>query len=259
MSAAAIWDLSQGTPEEPVEPNTIGIAGSLEPRHVIDLHVDCGMDHIIQRDGLAFDKEVELAQSMISDPQRFLREPLSTIFGNSPSEFVDFEVSCGPNDKKKDILLQFETFLAGLRGARAIREAALLIADELYTNGVKNGTPIQGNVNAGKIRQDWVRFVARADNDRLVLGCIDSYGALDITMMTKRIQTCFANGVAQSINQNQNAGAGIGSFMVFNAVASLYIAVECKRQTIVLCAMPLGKRLKETVDLPKNLHTLTCR
>lgn len=258
-SVAEILDLSSLDPAQPVSPNTIGIASSLEPKDVIELAVSCGMSHIVQRDGLAFESEVRLARAMLDDPRAYFVQPLDMIFGmdSSAEHFIDFSVMCGPDEKKKNVLFQLEAYLRGLTGTRSIREEAMMVADELYTNGARNGAPIIGPVDPDQIKPGWVQFVARADGSRLVLGCIDSYGALDITMMMKRIQTCFANGVAQSINQNQNAGAGIGSYMVFNAAMSMYVAVERGRKTVVLASLPLSKRLKETIMLPKNLHILT--
>lgn len=258
-AASSFWDLSVDVPAAVVDPNTIGIASNLDPIHVIQLAVDCGMEHIVQRDGLAFECEVQTAQTMVSHPEAFFTHPLNVIFG-SPSgadHFVDFGVTCGSDEKKKNVLFQFEAFLKGLTGARSIREEAMMIADELYTNGAKNGAPLVGHTDPSLIIPGSVQFVARSDKSRLVLGCIDTYGALDITIMLKRIQTCLTNGVAQSINQNQRFGAGIGSFMVFSSAISMYIAVDRGRKSVVLCSLPLSKRLKETINIPKNLHTLT--
>jgi hypothetical protein len=258
MSNAAIWDLSQSRPEKPVEPNTIGIAASLRPEDVIDLHLECGMEHIVQRDSISFESEVLLAQNMVSEPAEFFERPLDQIFGvqEAADHFVDFSISCGPDERKNIMLHQFESYLKGLPGTRSIREDALMIADELYTNGAKNGAPIIGPVDPGAIRPGVVQFVARSDGRRLVLGCIDSYGALEITMITKRIQACFAQGVARSINQNAMNGAGIGSYMVYTTAMSMYIGVHRGHKTIVLCALPLSKRIKNMAALSKNLHTL---
>ncbi len=257
--AATLWDLSAGAPNERVEPDTIGIASSLEPQDVIHLVAECGMEHVVQRDGLAFEREVQLARMMVMEPAEFFSAPLDAIFGADAGtdHFIDFAVTCGPDEKKKHVLHQLEAYLKGLTGARSIREEAMMVADELYTNGAKNGAPIVGPVDASQVKPGWVRFIARADGMRLVLGCIDSYGALDAAVMVRRIQSCFKDGVAQSINQSQGGGAGIGSYMAFNAAMSMYVAVERGRRTIVLCALPLSKRLKETINLPKNFHVLT--
>lgn len=254
--SGAILDLSRNEPAGAVDHDTIGLTSSLPPKDVINLHVNCGLSHIVQRDGLAFETEIQLAQDMIAKPKAFIERPLDMIFGlETHGNFTDFSVLGSADENKKHTLHQLQAYIHGLTGARSIRDEAMLVADELYTNGAKNAAPLVGPVDPEEIRPGWVRFVARSDGRRLVLGCIDSYGLLEITMITKRIQKCFENGVAGSIKYGAG-GAGIGSFMVFNACTSLYIAVEKGQRTIVLCALPLNKRLKETINLPKNLHTL---
>jgi hypothetical protein len=70
-----------------------------------------------------------------------------------------------------------------------------------------------------------------------------------------RIDECMKKGVAKSI-QNGPGGAGIGSFLIFNASTSFYLGVDRGRKTTVGCALPIAGRAREDYSLPKNLHIL---
>ncbi len=255
MAAPKILDLSQTMPDGAVARHTIGVAAGLGPGDVIALNVECGLDHIVQRDGLLFDAELRTAQGMITKPRQFMDRPFDMVFGVE-SLIPTLCIQTKADVKKRTVLGQFSDFLETVSGIRAVREDAMMIADELYTNGSKNAAPLIGKHDPAKVKPGWVQFMAHADNDRLVVGCIDSYGALDVTMITSRVLRCFRNGVAGSINET-GAGAGIGGFMVFNSSSSFYIAVDKGQRTIVMCTLPLRMRNKNLIDLPKHFHSLT--
>jgi hypothetical protein len=258
-NSARILNLNQPMASQDVEPGSIGVAQGLTPKHVIDLNVDCGVNHIVQSDSFDFARELDVARAMTQNPQDFFNDPIRMLFPSSDHVTMElFKHRVGSDQNKKDVLLQVETFLGTLKGTRSVRDEAMIVADELYTNGAKN-TGNFYDVNAPDVRPGWVEFIAAADDKRIVLGCIDSYGALEISNITKRIQKCLQDGVSASINQNQNAGAGIGSYMVFSSSYSMYIGVKEGQKTIVLCAFPLGVRHKEMMNFTKNLHTLSVK
>ncbi len=258
-SAARILNLNQPMASQSVDPGSIGVAQGLSPKHVIDLNVDCGVNHIVQSDSFDFARELDVARAMVQSPNEFINDPLCMLFPSTDKTKLDtFNHRVDSNQNKKQVLFQVESFIATLKGTRSVRDEAMIVADELYTNGSKNSGTLY-NPNSPDVRPGWVEFIAAADNKRLVLGCIDSYGALEISMITKRIQKCLQDGVSASINQNQNAGAGIGSYMVFTSSYSMYIGVKEGQKTIVLCAFPLGVRHKEMMNFTKNLHTLSVK
>ncbi len=254
MSAPAILDLTREIPSGVVARHTIGIAAGLEPRDVMALNVECGLDHIVQQDGLLFEIELRIAQEMIAKPREFIEHPFASVFG-VPSLTPALCIQGKAEIKKRSVLGQFADYLQDVDGVRAVREEAMMIADELYTNGSKNAAPLVGKHDPATVKPGWVKFMAHADKDRLVVGCVDSYGALDVTMITSRVLGCFRNGVADSINET-GAGAGIGGFMVFNSCSSLYIAVEKGQRTVVMCTLPMHMRNKTLLDLPKHFHAL---
>ena len=129
-----------------------------------------------------------------------------------------------------------------------------MIADELYTNGAKLGfDPARLSKGAKLVRPGLVEFFARTDGLRLVLGVRDSYGTLRFEQVLSRISRCFEDGMAGSIKQGEG-GAGIGSFMVFNACISYYAGVERGKRTVVCVSLPVGISRREGNALPKNIH-----
>ena len=259
-SAALILDLNQNAPNKAVSPNTIGTAQGLDPKAVIELNLHKGVNHIVQQDSYDFTREFDIAMSMTTEPEKFMIDPLAVIFDPKldPSGLQRFGHRCNSNDNKKYVLTLLDDFLGQIKGARTVREDALVVADELYTNGAKNSGTLYDKNNTD-VRPGWVEFVAGSDGKRLVLGCIDGYGLLEISMITKRIHRCLQDGVAASINQAKGAGAGIGSYMVYSSSFSMYIAVQPGKKTIVLCTFPLGLRHKDLMLLTKNFHTLVLK
>ncbi|MES2857313.1 MAG: hypothetical protein V4692_15695 [Bdellovibrionota bacterium] len=219
----------------------------MEPSEVIRFMLEEQVRHIVQKDGPCFEAE-------LSDLHALIDHPMETICGPVTDGVVEFNEISAYDDKKSKILGPFEEFLKTVKGARGIRDEAMMIADELFTNGAKNGwDPPRLTKDSKPVRPGVVEFFARAGNGRLVLGCRDTYGQLGFDQVLLRIRRCFEEGIAQSISQGQG-GAGIGSFMVFNSCISYYASVEKGKRTVVCVALPLGTKQGETSSLPKNIH-----
>lgn len=262
------------------ETGLISIVESLKPIEVIDLAHAGKCLHVIQRNGLAFEQEMRAARAMLEQPTVFFAHPLEVVLGGSPgsgpaanpvtdlSPGIGDEISAGnsarlnfyflatPEEKKRRVMDEFETFLWRLNGGRGIRDQALAVADELYTNGFKSAW--QEGVKLSKKspkRKGIVEFMAQSDGERLVIACRDNYGELGYGQVIDRIKKCYENGVVNSINFG-SGGAGIGSFMAFNSSVSYYAGVEKGRRTVVCAVFPLFKRSEEIMEIPKNIHLL---
>lgn len=238
----------------------IGIGASLEPADVIRLTTEKNFHHVVQKDGLSFDTEMAVARTMSTNLQAFMDHPVQTILGLSEVDaghLPSMHIKASVDERKSNTIEQFEAYLQALSGVRPIREEAIMIADELYTNGAKLGfDPARLSKGAKLVRPGIVEFFARTDGLRLVLGVRDSYGTLKFEQVLSRIAACFQHGMAGSIKQGEG-GAGIGSFMVFNACVSYYAGVERGKRTVVCVSLPVGISRREGNALPKNIH-LAC-
>lgn len=235
----------------------IGVGKGLTSQQVIESIYDKPFQHIVQQDGIAFEAEIEASRRMIEHPTSFFDHPLQTILGqDSADESLKFLFSCEASEKKQQLLVKFTEFLNGLKGARAIWEQALMIADEIYTNGSKNAWPKDKGLFEGPAtRTGTLDFFAQADSERLVFGCRDSFGEMDTRAVIERIRKCMILGVADAIRQGAG-GAGIGSYMVFDACLSYYVGVEKGKRSVVCVAMALGLSRRNMAGLSKNIHLL---
>jgi hypothetical protein len=242
----------------------IEVVEACSPADVIRRVQNSSARHIIQKDGLFFEAELDLAKRMVSDPLGFIQSPIETIFNqtyaqmDADDEYRSLKLQLTPMDRKTVVLKAFETFMTALDGTRAILDQAYIVADELFTNGSKNAWPNGRGTDTPPTVDGTVQFFAHADKSRLVIGCRDSYGALGFDKILARIGQCYQNGVADSIQQGK-CGAGIGSFMVFNMAISYYAGVDPNRCTVVCVSLPLGLSHRKIEMLGKNIHLVSVK
>lgn len=259
MAAVQIIDLqSDPTLEAANAAETIGLGQSIAPGEVIRLIYEGGFLHVVQKDALAFDSEMAAARIMLHEPRKFLDHPLDVVLGlqNQVEPSRRLEIACDAAEKKNRVLSEFGDFVAGIKGSRRLWDQALLVADELYTNSSKNAWPEGAKLFMGEpTRAGRIEFFAAHDEQRLVVGCRDTFGELDVRHVIGRIHACFKNGVAESIRSG-TGGAGIGSHMVFDACTSYYAGAEKHKMSVVCIVLPLGLSRRAASGLPKNVHLL---
>lgn len=234
---------------------SIGVTQALEPVDVIRLARGSSYRHLVQKGNIAFDAELEAAKRMCNDPKHFLENAASAAFGFSRTERPALSYVCSADEKKTKAMERLETYVGGLSMSPGVRESVMTAADELYTNCAKNAAPLGHDAIEMGIptRPGRIEILAHSDGERMLLGCVDSFGDLVVRRVLDRIRNCYENGVSQSINQGEG-GAGIGSFMVFQNAIGYYLGVDAGVRTVVCVAFPLGMSLKRAAVLPKNIH-----
>ncbi len=243
-------DLAQG----------IGIANSLKPHELIRLAHDSGLKHIVQTSGMEFDRELLLARAIAAKPKDFLNHPLEMINGsNSAKSERRFSMNSDAAESKDRLIDSFAEFLAESSSTRRVLERAILIADELYTNGSKNAWPGNSGLFEGPATsKGTIEFFSAADESRLVIGCKDSFGKLSTKRLTARLLECFDKGVADSIRRG-SGGAGIGSYLVFESSVSYYAGVQANKKTLVCVVLPIGARMREISESVKHVHLFSIK
>ena len=236
---------------ETFSPQGIGVADGLTSAQVIELARTRGLRHLLHREGSAFATELALAKRMIGRPEDFFADPVGSLLGTSDGD--EFIYRCSHGGRKSDFLTGFESYLRSLSGVRRARENAMMIADELFTNGAKHAFPTRRISLAKSIGK--LEFVAHVVGDRLAISCTDSFGLLDVQAPLEGIARCLEHGVGNAI-RNGPGGAGIGSFLVFSASTSYCLAVDPGKRSTICCAVPISARAHEGESLPKNLHIL---
>lgn len=256
MTAARRIDIASGIPDTSADvAGAIGIASGLAPQDVINVIHDTKLCHLVQSNGPRFDAECAAAERMLRDPAGFLRHPIEVILGPQPfDQRRRFGQVFDAAEKKGRLLAPFADFVAALEGGRTIWDSSLMIADELYTNASKNAWREGSELFQGPTSSTGsIEFFAAADKEILLIGCRDSFGRLAPRDVISRIKTCYDDGVAQSIRFGPG-GAGIGSYMVFDACVSYYAGTEEGSASVVCVALPLGISRRAIAAQPKNVH-----
>jgi len=250
--------------------NSVAIRDEAKPAEILKLVLENGFMHVCQEKHPYFESDLNSSGLMLSNTDQFVNFPASSILAPkevSPEKeqsLIKFEYNFSRASEKSEILKKMEEALVQTASSGTIRSDILLIADELSTNAIFNAPFVDlENTNSGASREDSsvhmsdgksAKVFLAADESRLLIGCRDPYGTLNIDKLLTRVKSCYDNSVAANMNMTGSGGAGIGSFMVFNSAASYYVAVSEGKYTIVCCVLPMKMSNRARQELPKNLH-----
>ena len=241
-----------------------------DPQEVLDSAVNQQIDNMVQKGSPDLQNEVKTSAMMVVEPMNFINFPVSAILApnnackDQEAELAGFRYEFSKANEKVDCLTKFREFLSQHPKSANHMSELVSAADELFTNAVFNApfVSLETNENPGKDRADntiemgsnfkGVLF-AGVHNDRLVVGCKDPFGTLQLKPLLTKIQNCYRDGVAESMNLGPG-GAGIGSFLVFNTGSSYYVAIVKGEATVVSISVPINISARKRSQLPKNLH-----
>ncbi len=229
------------------------VTEKMEPSDVIHHALSQGAYHLVQKDGISFEKEKALAQLMISNPVSFFADPVRSIAQELLLKENLFTFRCPSTTNKRSVIQYLEDFLHQHPKTKSVHDEVLLAADEIFTNASKNSGSFYDSAAAQNAVAGEIEFHAYIDQERVMIVCIDSYGRLVIPHLLDKIHFCFERGVAGAIQQGEG-GAGIGSFLIFNNCSSYYIGVEPGKQTIVGVGFQYTPRSSDKAALSKHLN-----
>ncbi len=271
LTKPTLWE--QQVNEEwntPVDLACVGVAESIPPENVLHLATDLGFMHICQKQGHQYDMEIKSSAALVGNEDAFLEFPIASILvphalnaaGERSLICVDHQFN---SSQQKRIVIDDMVKAAQAKSlSQTIMDDIVSVTDEMFTNAVFNAPFVDINTqkNPGINRHtDEVKldggksgriFMAHDDN-RLLVGCHDPYGSLDLKRYLNKIKATYVRGPAATMNFGPG-GAGIGSYMIFNAGASLYFGVWPGRATVLGCVIPLGLSNRKRMQLPKHLH-----
>lgn len=253
-----------------IDAQCIGLAEALTPENVLRFATDNQLKHVCQKQGFEYARELESANAIVNGPDCFRQLPGATILTpydltpTSESKLMSVNAFFDGSDHKRDVL-ELVTREMNLRAhSQTLVEDVISVADELFTNAVYNApfVDLVTQVNPGISRHDTqVRFESgkRArlflaeDQTRLVIGCEDPFGSLNLNRWLGKIKDTYVRGPAATMNFGPG-GAGLGSYIIFNAGSSLYFGVWPGQATVLACVIPLRMSLRKRTLLPKHLH-----
>ena len=262
-------DLVDGLTQS-VDSACIGVGEAATAQHVLNYACHLDMRHVVQKQGHEFARELQVANRLIESPELLRYLPASTILRpNDPSESSERQVmllqeSFNSSKQKRSVLTNLSTAIE-IRGlAQSINEDVILIADELFTNAVYNAPFVDPvtSVNPGIDRHTAEvlfdgdkagRIFVAVDQSRLVIGCADPFGSLNLRKWLLKIRETYLRGPAATMNFGPG-GAGLGSYIIFNTGTSLYFGNWPGELTMLCCVLPLGMSNRKRMQLPKHLN-----
>lgn len=248
----------------------IGLGEGLPPEQILAYAVDHNVKHILQPKGFEFDKEVRSANVLITDPDAFRNFPIASILAPedlspiSERALTEVDEKFHSSGEKRGILEAILKAMESKGLSQTLIEDVISVADEMFTNAVFNApfVDIATQVNPGmnrhstEVRFDagkYARMFLAHDETRLVIGVEDPFGSLSLPRYLNKIKETYLRGPAATMNFGPG-GAGLGSYIIFNAGSSLYFGVWPGRATTLCCVIPLGMSYRNRVQLPKHLH-----
>jgi hypothetical protein len=236
---------------------------------VLSLCVQNGVKHVVQKSSQNSHIEIHFSSLMVNEPGRFFQFPLSCILGalapsdESEAQMTGVSFLVEKLQERREILASVESYLSVFTSSPALVNDILCVIDETLTNAVYNA-PFAGGMITTPSREvldfpiDPLKkpmiFVGQ-DRERIVVGCRDSYGSLNVESLINRIKSCYENQVADMINFGEG-GAGIGSFLMFNSCASMYVGVDAGVSTTICFSFPLKLSAAHRSEMPKNIHVI---
>jgi hypothetical protein len=226
-----------------------------------------GFRHVVQEKRLDFAQELLASGLMLAKNKAFMNNPIPFFLsGFSTDDLIrdpdrHLILRFTRQSEKETVLDWLNVFLERQQNTLAIRDICMQAADEMINNALFNAP-----VRRGKTRlfKDLPRdadialptamggklFVCFAE-ERVVVGCADAYGSLQIDPLLDHLAGLFSPGGAKFKTTGGGAGLGVRN-MVENA-ANFYTLVEPGQFTIMACTYML-KGLKSNISQVKNLH-----
>ncbi len=253
-----------------VAPHCIGLANGLPPEQVLRLATELNYTHIIQKDGLDYAKELATTEVLIESPARFFDFPVHAVFAPTDQgpaidqKFLIAKKEFTSSVQKREVLDLFGGAMNQRGVSQTLANDITLVADEMFTNAVFNApfvdkaTHHNANVSRTDVEVNFDksrpgRMFMAADDTRVMVACEDPYGSLNLNGYLSKIKATYDRGAAATMNFG-SGGAGIGSYIIFNTSASLFVGVKAGRATIIACLLPLALSNKKRSLLPKHLH-----
>ncbi len=253
------------------EDEKIILCDRLTSVQVLSMCFDKTAEHVVQKSNLQTDTELKLSSYTTDSPEMFIKFPLSVIMGvEKPSAETEKEklgISYFLTEplEKEMVLEKLEEFIGLYCKRHSIIADIRLAADELITNSLFNAPYVNMENSNSNMERDNSKIsidplkkphiFAGHDQNRVIIGCTDFYGRLNISKLIERIKLCYINNPGEMINY-ETGGAGIGSYMIFDSCMSYYVAVDPGVTTTLCCAFPINMSAKERNEVPKNVHII---
>ena len=204
---------------------------------------------------------------MILKPTSFVQNPIPYFLaGFSNSNILNerernLVLAFRKSTQKNDLLVELEDFLAKNPKTKSLSDICIQTADELITNALYNA-PVDADgerLFLHKDRHERVEYpvdksatlFACFSDDRITIGCEDTFGSMTLTEMYQYLRIKFTNDLA--VPREGGGGAGLGLKMIMQNSANFYLFSERYRRSLVAASFLLTG-LKPNMSTHKHFH-----
>ncbi|MCB9545828.1 MAG: hypothetical protein H6706_08180 [Myxococcales bacterium] len=199
---------------------------------------------------------------------RLLGRPTPGVAGHLPWGAVVHQVQITGSTDKHLAFDRIEGLLHGLGIRGRIVDRLMDVADEMLMNAIydapvdrQTGSPLHAQRRRATAVQlapaDQPAFSFGSDGQKLVIAIRDPFGGLEAETVKRYIGKGLRRGDDQ-IDQKEG-GAGLGLFLMFDALNALHVSVEPGRSTEVVGVMNIRGSMKEASITPKSLNLFARR
>lgn len=241
-----------------------------DPGALLALALDHGARQICQVETGFIETEVQAGAAMLFRPALYLSCPISLILDPTKSsiarenELTKVNIRFARASEKSAALAKISEYLQAQGKSQSLVSEVSLVVDEMFTNAIFNApfvdTATGTNPNLDRTnssvamgQDQMAELLIGHDTDRLVIACRDPFGSLEPKKLLQRIRDCWDGGLSANMKMG-SGGAGIGSFMVFNACSSYYVGVEKHGMTVVAVTIHWKWNSRKRSSATKNLH-----
>ncbi len=248
-------------------PDKVIIITSGEDFFAIRPFIFSGFRHFVNRHRSDLPQELLASCLMIVKPTIFVQNPIPFFLaGFSNLQILqdkerNLTLSFKKSAQKGELLEELQAFLAKNPKTHSLSDLCIQTADELITNALFNA-PVDADgerMFLNKDRLDRIEYppdktatlFACFSDDRITIGCEDSYGSMTVTEMYQYLRTKFSNDL--SVPRDNTGGAGLGLKMIMENSANFYLFSERYRRSLVAASFLLSG-LKSNMSSRKHFH-----
>lgn len=226
-------------------PATDLVTKSTSGLNLTNLIVEHNYKHVCQEDGFQFFEETKIAEKLSNPKTVNWISPIENLFLGQSLELKTLEVT--KESKKHDLIQEVENFFLINKVKQTLLQDICLAVEETMSNVLMHAAP---HIQSNKIGQ--IQLAIDPANFKAGFVCQDFAGKMNIDKMLKKIHTCYADGVGNSISMTTR-GAGIGTFLVFDGASSYFIFNKQDQSAFVGASYPIMSD-KKRLAFFKHFH-----
>jgi hypothetical protein len=200
---------------------------------------------IAKHGGVAASSEMIDETELIVTCQKLFNEDIFGIEKYLPSWAIKiYEHKIKSTEQKRQIIDELEEYLLRIDCFDAVKNAVLLVADELIMNAIFNAPrDIEGNPKYADLDRadrldlepnETVTFRYACDGKNIALSVKDQFGSLDRDVILEYLKRGFRDEGPAEIEEDRKGGAGLGLYLVFSSITQLTFNIHAGVSTEVI-------------------------